>query len=100
MQPYDEIREQYSVLSEISRELDELNEKGLLADKQIFAIKIREDIAHARATLEAGYEQVMLSKDNFEACRWAVERIWREMHPLRLKSKSISSLDNNEQSKG
>ena len=99
MQLYDEIREQTSVLSEISRELDELNEKGLLADKKFFAI-IRADIAHARATLEEGYEQAKISKNNFVACRWEVELIRREIDHLRLKSKSISTLDNNEQSKG
>ena len=99
MQLYDEIREQISVLSGISRELDELNEIGLLADKKIFAI-IREDIAHVRDALEGGYAQINLSKSKLAAYRVEVELIRRKMDHLRLKSKSISTLDNNEQSKG
>ena len=98
MQPYDEIREQYSVLSEISRELDELNEKGLLTDKEIYAV-IRTNIERVRDTLE-GCIRAKLSMSTLAAYREEVERIQRTMDLLRLKSKSISILDNNEQSKG
>jgi len=94
----DEVQELISILSRISLELDELNEKGLLTDEDFDAIRIRDMVENVRVALENRSAHGGLTKKEMAMYGARVKKILNEMHRLRLKSESISTSDNNGES--
>ena len=94
----DEVQELISILSRISLELDELNEKGLLTDEDFDAIRIRDMVGNVRAKLEIRSAHKGLTKKQLAMFSASVKKIFNEMRRLRLKCESSSTLDNNGES--
>jgi hypothetical protein len=92
----DEVQELISIMSRISLELDELNEKGLRTDEDFDAIRIRDIVEDVRFVLET--RGGLLTKKQLATYRAIVEKTLDEMRQLRLKCESISTSDNNGES--
>ena len=90
----DEVQELISILSRISLELDELNEKGLLTDEDFYAIRIRDMVEKVRAKLEIRSAHGGLTKKELAMYSASVKEILNEMRRLRLKCESSSTSDN------
>ena len=98
----DETQELISILSRIAHELDELdelNEKRWLTDEDFDAIEIRNMAEKVEAAFRDRYVHGGLTKKELAMYRAKAKKIFNEMHRVRLKSESISTSDNNEESK-